>query len=177
LINQSGKKSQKLAMKSLPMRSPGALALLLVACAKPPILSFPPPKPEPIPTVVNIELRADEKVNVDRRGRATPIVVRYYLLQSTASFDSADFFSLIERDEAVLGAAKIVREELAVQPGQTLTYELRPQGDARHLAIFAAYREVNRARWRASIPIPPNKTSAYAIQIGPGAVTITAKAP
>ncbi len=166
-----------MSFRHLPICSLGAVAVFLVACAKPPILSFPPPKPEPIPTIVNIELRADEKVNFDRRGRATPIVVRYYLLQSTASFDNADFFSLFERDEAVLGAAKIVREEITVQPGQTLTYELRPQGDARHLAVFAAYREVNRARWRASVPIPLNKTSAYVIQIGPGAVTISAKAP
>jgi len=152
------------------------LATLLVAgCAAKPVLPFI--KPEPIPTVVQLELSADAAVNADRHGRATPIVVRYYLLQNTAAFDSADFFSLFERDDAVLGAAKIVREEATLKPGQTLRTELRPQGEGKFLAVFAAYRDVNTMRWRATAAVPQNKTTAYTVRIGQTGVAISPKSP
>ncbi|MBL0283852.1 MAG: type VI secretion system lipoprotein TssJ [Zoogloea sp.] len=66
-------------------------ALALAGCAKPPVIS--PPKPEPIPTVIQLDITANAAVNADRHGRAMPIVVRFYLLQTTAAFDNADFFS------------------------------------------------------------------------------------
>ena len=101
-------------------------ALALAGCAGKPIAL--PPIFKPDPTVVRLQLTADAMVNADSRGRATPVVVRYYVLQNTAAFDSADFFSLFERDEALLGAAQLVREEATLMPGQTLKGELSPPG-------------------------------------------------
>ena len=149
--------------------------LVMTGCqAKLPLLA---PKPEPIPTVVRLEMSADTTVNTDRRGRATPIVVRYYLLQNTAAFDSADFFSLFERDEAVLGAAKVVREEIPLPPGQAFNAELKPQGEAKFLAVFAAYRDVNTTGWRATAPVPQNKTTVYTVRVGQNGIAIGPKSP
>ena len=150
-------------------------ALALAGCA-----GKPPPLPsifKPDPTVVRLQLTADAMVNTDSRGRATPVVVRYYVLQNTAAFDSADFFSLFERDEALLGAAQLVREEATLRPGQTLKVELSPQGEAKHLAVLAAYRDVNKIRWRATAPIPQNKTTAYTVRIGAQGITISPPPP
>ena len=116
-------------------------------------------------------------VNADSRGRATPVVVRYYVLQNTAAFDSADFFSLFERDEALLGAAQLVREEATLRPGQTLKVELSPQGEAKYLAVLAAYRDVNKIRWRATAPIPQNKTTAYTVRVGAQGISISPQSP
>lgn len=137
----------------------------------------PPPKPEPKaePTVVRLELVGDSLVNADARGRPSPVVVRYYVLQSTATFDAADFFSLFERDEAVLGASKVLREEITLKPGDTHRTELRPPADGKFLAVFVAYRELNKLRWRASAPFPPNKTSSYSILVGRYGVAINSK--
>ena len=155
--------------------SAALVVLVLTGCqAKLPLLA---PKPEPIPTVVRLEMSADATVNADRLGRATPIVVRYYLLQNTAAFDSADFFSLFERDEALLGAAQLVREEATLRPGQTLNVELSPQGEAKHLAVLAAYRDVNKIRWRATAPIPQNKTTAYTVRVGAQGISISPQSP
>ena len=155
--------------------SAALVMLVLTGCqAKLPLLAL---KPEPIPTVVRLEMSADAAVNADRLGRATPIVVRYYLLQTTAAFDSADFFSLFERDEAVLGAAKLVREEITLKPGQAFNTELKPQGEAKFFAVFAAYRNVNTMRWRATAPIPQNKTTAYSIRVGQSGIAISPKSP
>jgi type VI secretion system protein VasD len=140
----------------------------------PPILQ---PEPKPDPTVIRLEISADATVNPDARGRAMPIVLRYYLLQNTAAFDSTDFFSLFERDEAVLGAAKVVREEITLRPGQTHTTVLRPQGEAKFIAVFGAYRDVNKAGWRATAAVPLNKTTAYKVRIGPQAIAINPPSP
>lgn len=150
-------------------------ALALAGCAGKPIAL--PPIFKPDPTVVRLQLTADAMVNTDSRGRATPVVVRYYVLQNTAAFDSADFFSLFERDEALLGAAQLVREEATLRPGQTLNVELSPQGEAKHLAVLAAYRDVNKIRWRATAPIPQNKTTAYIVRIGAQGITISPPPP
>lgn len=150
-------------------------ALALAGCAGKPIAL--PPVFKPDPTVVRLQLTADAMVNTDSRGRATPVVVRYYVLQNTAAFDSADFFSLFERDEALLGAAQLVREEATLRPGQTLKVELSPQGEAKHLAVLAAYRDVNKIRWRATAPIPQNKTMAYTVRVGAQGISISPQSP
>ncbi|WP_374247068.1 type VI secretion system lipoprotein TssJ [Zoogloea sp.] len=150
-------------------------ALALAGCAKPLVIF--PPKPEPSPTVIRLDITADAAVNADRHGRAMPIVVRFYLLQTTAAFDNADFFSLFERDDAVLGAAKVVREEITLIPNQAFSTELHPQGSSRFLAVFAAYREVNTVRWRATAPIPQHATTAYSIQISQSGISIAPKPP
>lgn len=150
-------------------------ALALAGCAGKPIAL--PPIFKPDPTVVRLQLTADAMVNTDSRGRATPVVVRYYVLQNTAAFDSADFFSLFERDETLLGAAQLVREEATLRPGQTLKVELSPQGEAKHLAVLAAYRDVNKIRWRATAPIPQNKTMAYTVRVGAQGISISPQSP
>ena len=150
-------------------------ALALAGCAGKPIAL--PPIFKPDPTVVRLQLTADAMVNTDSRGRATPVVVRYYVLQNTAAFDSADFFSLFVRDEALLGAAQLVREEATLRPGQTLNVELSPQGEAKHLAVLAAYRDVNKIRWRATAPIPQNKTMAYTVRVGAQGISISPQSP
>ncbi|MDD3327009.1 MAG: type VI secretion system lipoprotein TssJ [Zoogloea sp.] len=149
--------------------------LALAGCAAKPIAL--PPIFKPDPTVVRLQLAADAQVNADSRGRATPVVVRYYVLTNTAAFDSADFFSLFERDEALLGTAVLAREETTLKPGQVLKVELSPQGEARHLAVLAAYRDVNKIRWRATAPIPQNKTTAYIVRIGAQGITISPPPP
>ncbi len=150
-------------------------ALALAGCAAKPIAL--PPIFKPDPTVVRLQLTADATVNADSRGRATPVVVRYYVLQNTAAFDGADFFSLFERDEALLGAAVLAREEVTLKPGQALKAELTPPGEAKHLAVLAAYRDVNKIRWRATAPIPQNKTTAYTVRIGAQGISISPQSP
>ena len=55
-------------------------------------------------------------VNPDARKRPSPVVLRVYELKSNALFESADFVSLFEKDQAVLGAELVSREEVILQP-------------------------------------------------------------
>ena len=84
------------------------LPLVLVSCATP-----PPPKP----TIIQVSLTVDVNTNPDARGRASPVVARLLELKSLATFQSADFFSLFDREREALGGDLVAKQELALQPG------------------------------------------------------------
>ena len=142
------------------------LSLTLASCAKPP----PPP---PKPTILQISLTVDLNANPDARGRASPVVARLLELKSLAAFQSTDFFSLFDRERDALGSDLVAKEELLLQPGesQQLTRELQP--DTRFVAVLAAYRDIERSRWRASIPVTLNETTPVTISVRERDVIIT----
>lgn len=144
-------------------------ACLLAACSKPAVA---PPKPDP--TLVGVSLSAAARVNVDARGRATPVVVRTYVLKNASAFEAADFFSLYERDQQVLAEAVISREEVVLKPGETRTLDVREAEGGKVVAVLAAFREVDRAVWRASAPIVANRTNRIAVSLQDNRVTVAA---
>ena len=131
--------------------------MLVMACAS-------PPKPPP-PTIVQASVEALANVNPDVRGRPSPVVVKFYELKSLAVFDSADFFSLFERDREILGADLVAREEFQLVPGGRRTFERTLQPDTRYLGVVAAFRDLERSVWRAAVPVVPNQTVPLAIKL------------
>lgn len=149
-----------------------AICMGLAACGNKSIQ--PPPAEPPLPpTVVQLTLQADALVNQDSRSRSTPVAVRYYLLSHPAAFESADFFSLFDTDEKILGATIVLREEVTLRPGQKVSTTLNPKSEAKSLAVFAAYREPNQTSWRAVAPIQANKVNVFQANIGRDRVDIT----
>jgi type VI secretion system protein VasD len=128
-------------------------ALLMAGCASP-----------PKPTVVVATLQAGAAVNPDVRKRASPLVVRIYELKSAAAFESADFVSLYERDQATLGAEMAAREEFVLRPGETKPWEKTVAPDTKFIGVMAAFRDIERARWKSVIAIAPNAKHAITIQ-------------
>lgn len=121
----------------------------------------PPPKPLVVPDrELQIGIVADAALNLDPRNRPAPLVVRVYVLRAQVNFLAADFFALFERDQATLGNDLLSREELQLRPGESrrLTRELK--AEARALGVFAAYRDLEGAVWRAlaTLPEPPAPT-------------------
>jgi type VI secretion system protein VasD len=117
------------------------------------------------PTQFSVSLSAAERVNVDARKRSTPVVVRVYLLKNATAFEAADFFSLYERDKEVLGDALVWREELVLQPGETRKLGMRNAGDGKVVAVLAAFRQVDRASWRASTQLVEQHTNLIALSL------------
>jgi len=121
----------------------------------------PPPPPKPVLVVPDRELqmavRAGNQLNPDFQGRPSPVVVRVYLLRAGINFGAADFFSLYERDAAVLGADLLAREEVQLRPGTTVSIARKFPNDARFLGVVVAFRDIERSSWRAlsSLPLPP----------------------
>lgn len=122
----------------------------------------PPPPP---PTVADITISASADANPDVAGAGAPVAVRVYLLRSTAAFEQADFFALYQREQETLGADLAGRDELLIPPGgtQTLNKELGP--GVGFIGVVAAFRDIQRANWRATAAPPPNQTTAVQVSV------------
>ncbi len=159
-------------MSSRLLGSLAVIASLLFAsaCGSKPL----PPPPPSKPTVVEVTISADRGINADTRGRPSPLVVRVYELSSLAAFDTADYFALFEKDKETLGSELVMREELHVRPGETQRLVRTMQSATRYLAVVAAFRELERARWRAAVHVPLERVTPVEVQIDKLAVSITA---
>jgi type VI secretion system protein VasD len=130
------------------------------------------PEP-PKPTIAAVELRAAPNLNPDDSGRASPLRIRLYELKSASTFNAQDFFSLYERDKDVLGADLVAREEIQVEPGMRKTFTRNVGPDTKFIGVLAPYRDIERAKWRASVEVPPNKTTPISLELGSLAVSLT----
>jgi type VI secretion system protein VasD len=123
------------------------LGLTVTACAS---------GPKPVePTTLVIKVQALPDVNPDIRGRASPLSVRLFELRSVATFQSADFFALYDRDQATLGADLLGREEMIVKPGEAQTVTRKANAETRVLGVIAAFRDLERSVWRVSASVAP----------------------
>jgi type VI secretion system protein VasD len=131
------------------------VGLVLAGCAS-----------KPVVTPVALTLTAAADVNPDARNRASPLTVRVYALKSPGPFESADFFSLFEKDQATLGAEMVQREEMLLRPGDSKKLSMTLPADAKAIAVLAAYRDLERARWREVRAIEPGKPVALTFTFG-----------
>jgi len=111
----------------------------------------------PKPTRLSAEVVTGPSVNVRPDGTPAPVVVRIYGLRTPEAFRSADFFALYENDQTLLGAALLYREERLMNPGEHWRIQAELPADARYLGAIAAFRDIDRARWRALSPLRPGK--------------------
>ena len=152
------------------------LSLALSGCAKPPLPpSPPPPPPPPKPTVFQVKMTVAPNVNPDLRGRPSPVVSRLYELKSLALFQTADFLSLFDRDKDFLGNDLVAKEELVLQPGEARQFTRELHNETRFVALIAAYRDIERSRWRVSMPVPLHETTMVTIKVQKNEIAIIHK--
>ncbi|MFM2058321.1 MAG: hypothetical protein RLY71_2706 [Pseudomonadota bacterium] len=121
---------------------------------KPPVATPGEPRPVDVkPPELELVMQVSAKVNPDSRRRPSPILLRLYELKGAAAFSNADFISLFQRDEALLGADLLVRDEYVLQPSERHALKRPLNAQTRFLAVFAAYRDLERAHWRALLPV------------------------
>lgn len=129
----------------------------------------------PKPATIKVSIEVDADVNPDARGRPSPIVLRYFELKTLAAFQGADFFSLFERDKETLGAELVAREELQLMPKDQRKFERKLQLDTRYIDIVAAFRDLERAQWRAAVAVPAEKVTPLTIKVDSRSVTAAAR--
>jgi type VI secretion system protein VasD len=160
--------------RSGPARA-GALALAIVAgvmlglggCGS-------PPKPPP-PTTVDGAIQASPQLNLSVNQRPSPLLLRVYELKSSSTFNSADFMSLYQGDQAALAADLVAREEIMLQPGERRPYKKTLGADTKFIGVFGAYRNLEKATWRAVVPVQPNKAQQLSIRAGDLALAVEVK--
>lgn len=132
-----------------------AITLALAACAS-----------APKPAQVAGTIEASGQVNPSTSRRPSPLVLRVYELKTAATFNSADFMSLYQRDKAELGADLLAREEFVMAPGESRTFGKTLAPDTRFLGVVAAYRDVEHARWRSVVAVRPGQMNKVTIRAG-----------
>ncbi len=117
------------------------------------------------PATLNATVVAAAQVNPDTHKRPSPVVVRVFELKASTLFEQADFVSLFEKEQAALGAELVSREEFVMRPGDTkpLIKPLSP--DTKFIGVMVAFRELERARWRAVVPVAPGKKNVVSIDL------------
>jgi type VI secretion system protein VasD len=128
----------------------------------------------PKPPQINATVVANANTNPDARNRPSPVVVRVYELKAPAAFESADFFSLFEKDQATLAADMLAKDEFVLQPGQSRTIERPGKVETRYVAVMAGFRELERSVWRGVVPVTPGKKNTIRITLDDKKLTVQA---
>ena len=130
------------------------LLLVLVGCGVVSSISRPDdPAPTAVPTAT-FEVIAERNLNLDVNGVPKPLLLRFYELRSTTAFERAGFLDLQDKDEAHLGGDFVRRDEFLIAPGERRVLERKGHPDVRAFGLFAAYRDLERSTWRATIDSP-----------------------
>lgn len=134
-----------------------ALVVVLAGCAR---------DKTPDPSPVTMQLSASTDANPDRNDRPSPVLIRVYELRSVGAFETADFFAMLEQDQAVLGAELVNRWEFQLDPGESTTLDASFQASSGFVGVFAAYRDIERAQWRAIAPIRSGRDNELSATAG-----------
>lgn len=127
------------------------------------------------PTKLDATVETAKNVNPDDTGRASPIVVRLYELKSVDTFANTDFFSLYDKEASTLGQDLVGREELELQPGGTHVIRRKVGDGTQYIGVMAAYRDIDRAHWRATYKLRPHATNRLTIRLGRDSVAINTR--
>jgi type VI secretion system protein VasD len=129
-------------------------ALLVEGCGGP-----------PAPPVVDLTIRAGSDINPNPAGTPVSVAVRLYSLTARGRFESADVYSLMQREAQTLGTESVGSEEAVVRPGETRKLTLMPKPGVRFIGIAVLFRDIDRAQWRMVAPIAESGLSKLAISL------------
>lgn len=138
------------------------LALALAACAK---------EPEP-PRTLTLTVTGGAGINPNAEGTATPVVLRLYELRQASGFEAAGFFDLQDGAQATLGPDLVRSERIALRPGQTVETTWTLDEASRTVGAVAAFRDLDRADWRASAPLTAEKAQALSVTVSGKSVAV-----
>jgi|SRR5215467_1100886 len=127
------------------------------------------------PPLMRGSIKAAATTNPDLRGRPSPIVVRVYELKSVAAFGNADFFALFDKESETLGRDLVGREEYDLRPDETLPYRRQLQPDTKFMGVVAAFRDLEKSRWRQTAAVPKKRGVNIVIAVETQAVSMTIK--
>lgn len=134
------------------------VAALLAGCAS---------KPKPVePTRVDAVIQVSAQANPSTSHRPSPVLVRIYELKATGAFDSADFISLYQREQATLAADLVAKDEFMLTPGESKPFVKTLAPETRFLGVTAAFRDVEHAKWRSTFAVAPAQNARVVIRVG-----------
>ena len=147
------------------------VTMLLVGCGLFKKKKAPPP-PAPEPTRVVLEFEAAGDINPNIKGRPSPLHIRIYQLKSYAAFGKADFFSIYENDDGVLGRELVDKQEILLQPNEKRTVFFETDDDTQAIGLLGIFRDYEHAQWKAAAGIQPHKTAVIRVSVSSAGITV-----
>jgi type VI secretion system protein VasD len=144
------------------------LAVFLLGCAGDPPVEEPPLPP----TLVDLQINPAADLNADINGNGAPLMLRIYELREPSNFTSSDFFALFNDDKATLGADLARKQEWLLQPGEAKKLNIKPDDDVRALGLFAGFRQLDTAQWRAVAEFKAHQTTTLVVTIKNNQMTL-----
>lgn len=120
----------------------------------------------PPPPTLDLAIAAGADQNPGPDGKPTAVKIFLYQLTTTAKFERADVFALTEREKATLGEDLLASESFVVAPGEMRTIAKEVKIGTASLGVVVLFRDIDRATWRAMLPVAKN---------GPTAMNLTTK--
>jgi type VI secretion system protein VasD len=143
------------------------------ACAAPP--SQEPTAAAAAANEASVSLLAAADLNPDSQGRPGQVLVRVYFLKSAGIFQAAEFFDLLDSDEATLGTEFIARREFILFPGSERRWNWQTEPDAKVVAAMAAFRDIDGANWRVATELPAGIPIEVTARLSGNSIDLSAK--
>lgn len=117
-------------------------------------------------TSVELAVDSENDVNPDNDGRASPVVVRVFMLADDRQFSREDFLNLYENAESRLGKDlldTVVLKEFA--PGEQRIEKLQLSPEVRYIGLLAEFVQYQRADALMLLPITEHKENEYEVTL------------
>ncbi|SHF78141.1 type VI secretion system protein VasD [Microbulbifer donghaiensis] len=117
-------------------------------------------------TSVELSVDSENDVNPDNDGRASPVVVRVFMLADDRQFSREDFLNLYENAESRLGndlLDTVVLKEFA--PGEQRIEKLQLSPEVRYIGLLAEFVQYQRADALMLLPITEHKENEYEVTL------------
>jgi len=144
----------------------GLVCAIAAGCSSP---------PKPVVTTVAGSIEASPRLNPSINQRPSPLLMRVYELRTPAAFSNADFMALYQSDQAALATDMVAREEFMLQPGENRAVRKTLAADTRYIGVLGIYRNLEKATWRAVVPVQVGKAQTLTVKAGELAVTVEVK--
>lgn len=124
------------------------------------------------PPSTKLHFRVATDINPDFDNRPSPVIIRVYELASKTVFENQDFFALYDTPETALRTDLLKKDELVFEPGERSEYKMALQPATKAVAVVAAYRDIEGARWRAVVDVKPTGYDDFYVYVDKLAVYI-----
>lgn len=121
---------------------------------------------------ITMEVASQPNVNPDSSGRPSPIIVKMYEMRNDMAFRQGDFQALFMEPMKVLGANLVAMDELLFVPGEARVVEYAPMPETRYAGILAGFRQMERARWRAVLPVDPERKNLIRLELNDASMIV-----
>ncbi len=117
-------------------------------------------------TDLRIDFKVDADINPDELGKASPLFIRMYELQSSKMMKKADFIELYERDKEMLGADMIVSHKLKrFKPGESRVEHFVVDKKTHYVALYAEFLNFKESKYKLIIPVVANNIFRNSVTI------------